>query len=202
MVGSEWQALHEALLGCIKNFRSMKDARAALGRPWEDPEPGFLNIVAINHRAAVLLQARVFEDHHSLEGSELQVSHPTVVKPATFARNAAWEVLPFAEADRQQAEQNLKAWLELVGKKAGRSQHGRSARASANRGNKLEARDQWVYEQCCKGRDMPYVQIVAKLKQIGPDLGWPIVESVQRIQQIGNEYAERHALRPPPPRQG
>jgi hypothetical protein len=67
------------------------------------------------------------------------------------------------------------------------------------RDKKTEARDKWIYDQCCER--MPYDNVVAELKRIGPKRGWRVVSSKQRIQQIGNEYPERHGLDRPPPRQ-
>src|ERR1051326_5947058 len=63
---------------------------------------------------------------------------------------------------------------------------------------KKEARDEWIYRKCCKGT--PHEGIVEKLKALAPKRGWKTVGSKQRIQQIGNEYAERHGLPPPAPR--
>jgi hypothetical protein len=65
---------------------------------------------------------------------------------------------------------------------------------------KKEARDKWIYEQCCKGT--AHDKIAADLKKRAPKKGWRIVSSKQRIQQIGNEYADSHGLERPPSRRG
>jgi hypothetical protein len=65
----------------------------------------------------------------------------------------------------------------------------------------MEARNKWIYLQCCKGCKMPYGKILAELKKRAPKRGWHLVSSQQRIEQIGNEYADRNGLPQPPPRQ-
>jgi hypothetical protein len=74
-----------------------------------------------------------------------------------------------------------------------------AARAAAARDRKLEARDKWIYRQCCKGT--AHDAIVAQLKRLAPRRGWRVVSSKQRVRQVGAEYARRHGLPPPPPRQ-
>jgi len=66
------------------------------------------------------------------------------------------------------------------------------------RDKKAEARDKWIYMQCC--RRTPHDAIAAELKRIAPQRGWSVVTSKQRIQQIGNEYADRHGRDRPPAR--
>jgi hypothetical protein len=63
-----------------------------------------------------------------------------------------------------------------------------------------EGRDKWIYEQCCKGT--PHDEIVAALKRRAVKSGWRVVSTKQRIQQIGNEYADVHGLQRPAPRRG
>jgi hypothetical protein len=77
----------------------------------------------------------------------------------------------------------------------------RRRRARTGRDRKQEARDRWVYRQCCKGREMPYDRIVAELKRIAAAKGWPVVSSKERIRQIGVAYADRHGKPRPPNRQ-
>jgi hypothetical protein len=71
----------------------------------------------------------------------------------------------------------------------------------SGRDKKLEQRNEWIYRRCLKGRAMPYDKIVSALLKIAPERGWSPVRSKQRIQQIGKEYAEKHGLPLPPPRQ-
>jgi hypothetical protein len=66
------------------------------------------------------------------------------------------------------------------------------------RDKKLEARDKWIYRQCCKGT--PHGAIVAELRRIAVKRGWQIVRTKQRIQQIGIRYAQQHDLPLPPSR--
>ena len=64
----------------------------------------------------------------------------------------------------------------------------------------IEARNKWIYKECCKG--ILHDKIVANLKLIAPKKKWRIVSTKQRIWQIGNEYADDNGLNRPPPRQG
>lgn len=79
---------------------------------------------------------------------------------------------------------------------------GRSMAApkQAKRDPKIEARDKWIYEQCCAGE--PHDKIAGELKRKSPAKGWKVFKSKNRVWQIGKEYAERHGLDQPPPRQG
>jgi hypothetical protein len=75
----------------------------------------------------------------------------------------------------------------------------RQTAQKALRDKKTEARDKWIYLQCYKGT--PHDMIVAELRKIAPKRKWRIVSTKQRIRQIGIEYADRHGLPHPPPRQ-
>jgi len=70
------------------------------------------------------------------------------------------------------------------------------------RERKMEARDQWIYQQCCKGKEMPYCNIIAELKRIAPQKGWELIESVQGIRSAAARYAARNNKGPIPNRQG
>jgi hypothetical protein len=89
--------------------------------------------------------------------------------------------------------------LELNRVKANEATAGRRKPQSVRRNSKAESRDKWIYEQCRKGT--PHDQIVFALKKIAFDRGWKVVSSKQRIQQVGNEYADKHGLERPAPRQ-
>ena len=64
---------------------------------------------------------------------------------------------------------------------------------------KTESRDKWIYEQCCKG--VPHDKIVIELKKQAVKKGWRVFSTKNRVWQIGKEYAARHSLPEPPPRQ-
>jgi hypothetical protein len=66
---------------------------------------------------------------------------------------------------------------------------------------KQEARDQWIYEQYCKGRTMPLAKIAAELKKIADSRGWTKISSIQGISQAARRYAQRHGKPAPPARQ-
>lgn len=71
-----------------------------------------------------------------------------------------------------------------------RSPGKRLARGSTDM--KLEARNKWLYQQCCKGRQMPYANIIAELKRIAPEKGWEPIESIQGIRAAAKQYAASH----------
>jgi hypothetical protein len=74
-------------------------------------------------------------------------------------------------------------------------------RSKSGRPKKLETRDKWIYQQCCKGSEMPYDQIVAELKRVAPKKGWRKIDSVQGIRAAAINYAQRNGLPLPPKRQ-
>jgi hypothetical protein len=60
-----------------------------------------------------------------------------------------------------------------------------------------EARDKWIYDECCNVT--PYDTIVIRLRK--KPKTWPRIDTKQGIRQAGQRYAERHNLPPIPPRQ-
>jgi hypothetical protein len=60
-----------------------------------------------------------------------------------------------------------------------------------------EARDKWIYEQCCKG--VPYDSIARNLTKQNPR--WNSIESKQGILAAARRYAKRRRLPPPHRRQ-
>ncbi len=72
--------------------------------------------------------------------------------------------------------------------------------AAATQSRKMQARNRWIYNQCKKG-DLTYDEIVGELRRLAPERGWPLCQSKQRIRQIANEFAQRHDLPLPRPRQ-
>jgi hypothetical protein len=71
--------------------------------------------------------------------------------------------------------------------------------ATGSRDRKLEARDKWLYQQCCNG--VPYKEIQSRLEEEGRRKGWRKIGSVQGIRAAALKYAERHQLPAPPSRQ-
>lgn len=62
-----------------------------------------------------------------------------------------------------------------------------------------EARDKWIYDQCCSTRPQrTYRQIIAELKR---KPGCRVISTPQGIRHCAASYAKRHRLPPPPPRQ-
>ncbi len=60
-----------------------------------------------------------------------------------------------------------------------------------------EARDAWIYKQCCDG--IPYKTIIDRLKK--KPRSWPRISSKQGIRRAAKAYAETHGLPLPPLRQ-
>jgi hypothetical protein len=67
------------------------------------------------------------------------------------------------------------------------------------RDKKLEARDRWLYKQCCNG--VPYKDVKSQLKEKCRQKGWAVLDSVQGIRNAANTFAKRHKLPAPPRRQ-
>jgi hypothetical protein len=67
--------------------------------------------------------------------------------------------------------------------------------ASIFRERSVEARDKWIYEQCCNGTY--YMKIKAEVNR---RKGWSKIASIQGIRSAALRYARRHNLPPPPPR--
>jgi hypothetical protein len=67
------------------------------------------------------------------------------------------------------------------------------------RDRKTEARDRWIYQQCCKGRK--YQAIAAELGRVAQQKNWTKISSKQGIHQAAVRYARRHQPAPPPRRQ-
>jgi hypothetical protein len=71
------------------------------------------------------------------------------------------------------------------------------AKGKVIRGKATEARDHWIYDECCKRT--PYESIARNLPKKNPR--WFPISSKQGILQAAKRYAERHGLPPPPSRQ-
>ena len=65
------------------------------------------------------------------------------------------------------------------------------------RDQRTEARDKWIYKQCCDG--VPYDSIARNITVKNKD--WYKITSKHGIQAAAKRYAERHSLPLPPPRQ-
>lgn len=65
------------------------------------------------------------------------------------------------------------------------------------RDSRLEARDKWIYNQCCKPNNK-YSTIARQLKDNGH--GWPLIKSAQGIKKAAERYAARHKSKSIPKR--
>jgi hypothetical protein len=71
--------------------------------------------------------------------------------------------------------------------------------AKGSRDRKLEARDKWLYRQCCNG--VPYKDIKSQLEEQCRKKGWRKIGSVQGVRAAAIKYGARHHLPAPPNRQ-
>ncbi len=75
-------------------------------------------------------------------------------------------------------------------------------RSTVGRDKNQEARDKWIYQQCCKGKMMPLSKIVAELKRkTQKEKGWALISTIQGIRGAAVRHAKRNGLPPPPSRQ-
>jgi hypothetical protein len=72
--------------------------------------------------------------------------------------------------------------------------------ATAPRDQRLEARDEWIYHQCCDSQ-LIYRKILSELRKLCPEKSWRPIGSVQGLRAIAKNYAARHRLPMPPRRQ-
>jgi hypothetical protein len=186
--------LRKALLACIAHFRSLETVVHAIRFIWEHPDPSGLNIAEINRLAASLNRGVVFRVEEGADGvRELRINHPADDCPAVFSvRNPGMIPVSFSEYARQVAESNLGAWLDLTAIPT----IARKTR-TVRRDKPTEARDKWIYEQCCKG--VAHDTIAIRLKK--KPTTWVRITRKQGIFACAKRYAERHALPLPPPRQ-
>jgi hypothetical protein len=114
-------------------------------------------------------------------------------------RDALWDVadraVRLAKDPKKAYQQRLLAacreYLEALGEAAEETKR-RGSRTA--RDSKLDARDKWIYQQCCEGT--PYKDIVKELKECHRKKGWRRISSVQGVRQATSKYAERHNLPP------
>jgi hypothetical protein len=111
--------LRKALSACIGHFGSAEATFKVLRLKWDYPDPSCLNAAEVNRLAFPLGRGDVFEIAKA-EGDvtvdELTVRHPTEECPAFFAAGQPGAIpREMSEYDRQSAEANLAAWLDLTG---------------------------------------------------------------------------------------
>jgi hypothetical protein len=74
------------------------------------------------------------------------------------------------------------------------------APATRVRDQALEARDEWIYRQCCD-TSQPLMHIVQRLREECRRQGWRVISTIQGIRRAAANYAGRHGLDRPPRRQ-
>lgn len=82
----------------------------------------------------------------------------------------------------------------------GGREDGEVAERPVRRDGRLEARDQWIYQQVMD-TDLTYNAIGRQLVRLAPARGWSIIRSVEGIRQRAIRYAETNGLPLPPARQ-
>jgi hypothetical protein len=68
--------------------------------------------------------------------------------------------------------------------------------SNQTQGDVNDARDRWIYEQCCDGT--PYDDIISQLRRNHE--GWRYIKSATGIRNAAQQYAKRHKVSPPPRR--
>jgi hypothetical protein len=173
-----WQAGNAALLAGAQ----LNDAdRRALQQQETEREP-------VYQRALVIINAMHKHARPVIETLEREGINSTALIRLTQSPPEA-SALPQAMIDLQRLAAKLAAKSPTVNTPA------------ASRDPKLEARDKWIYQQCCKGRAMSYPNIIAELRRKSKAKGWKPIESVQGIRRAANTYADNHNLSRPPRRQ-
>jgi hypothetical protein len=109
-----------------------------------------------------------------------------------------WQRLPSMEYEPGTIKARLLAEINWANKEQQAAVRRRKP-SPVQRDRMTEARNKWIYNQCCK--KIPHDNIVAALKKLAAKHGWKVVSTKQRIHQIGNEYADAHGLDHPPSRQ-
>lgn len=94
-----------------------------------------------------------------------------------------WPLLP-------RVNRFLAAWRAIATTDSGQR------RGGIHRDKGTEARDKWIYEECCKLK--AYKLIIAQLRQ--KPKAWERIESVPGIKRAAKAYAVRHNLELPPAR--
>ena len=69
------------------------------------------------------------------------------------------------------------------------------------RPQEMEARDKWIYRQCCN-EDLDLKAILKRLREQCQKKGWSEITTIQGIRRAAADYADRHGLGRPPRRQG
>ena len=73
-----------------------------------------------------------------------------------------------------------------------------NGKGKKRRNSSSDARDKWIYEECCKGT--AYLTIVNKLKT--KPKTWDRIDTEQGIRRAAKSYAKKHDLPPIPSRRG
>jgi hypothetical protein len=76
----------------------------------------------------------------------------------------------------------------------------RRVRGGGARVSKQDARDKWIYNQCCN-KDKTFKAITQALQGIAKQKGWRHISSIQGVRAAASRYAEDHHLSPIPRRQ-
>ena len=169
------------------------------------PECKFGDITARNaHMAALILGRRMIAHavaaHESPEAPQL---HAAAIAPFGYLEGMepvncdydAWAEAVHSESDRAKQQSG-------VGAHSGGARRDPPAapgifKGKAVRDKLTEARDKWVYNECCKGT--AYDSIARNLPK--RNTKWPRISTKQGILACAKRYAKRNGLPDPPPRQ-
>jgi hypothetical protein len=173
-----YAALHGVLPPSIAERLSATDLSVLMQEPFKRHWPALVEAVTPELRRS--LAEAVSFPRDALK-SELELE---------FAAAAAMREPECAAADAK--EQQVRDNLE---------RDPAQCKAQSRRDPKLEARDKWIYQQCCKGRAAPYLSIIAELKKKAQAKGWEPIDSPQGIRRAASKYAIAHDLPQPSRRQ-
>ena len=199
----------DAALGPLFNHADLQRAIDALDFVFQDEEmpPGDLR----------LRQGRLLERLHERGINRtlgLALIEDLLTRGVFHAGKSFYNLKIFVRLDGQQTDRATadrylhttreRWWSYLAQKSAhGGALLGRTRRRRApiqkTRDSKLEARDCWLYQKCCKR--VAYKTIKTDLGERCQTKGWRRITSIQGIRWAARNYAQRHGLPMPPSRQ-
>jgi hypothetical protein len=155
----------------------------------------------MNVAAAVLDAADVsrkqLSAHITMDNNKTVRRHAWMGEKELRSLKAAWpkicRVLAQQFPDRPDVQ---KTQIEIDQEHRAATRHLRKQRPIL-RDESTEARDAWIYDQCCKG--VAYTTIISTLRKDHKD--WAQIKSKQGITDAAKRYAQRHTKPLPPRRQ-
>jgi hypothetical protein len=138
-----------------------------------------------------------------------------VARKVFRAGKRSWDLQIFVRLDGRQTDTatpdrllttSRQRWAAYLAEQrsASRGRAGRKTRPrtppTAPRDQRLEARDDWIYHQCCNSH-LIYRKILSELHKLCLQKGWSKIASIQGLRSAAKSYACRHHLPMPLSRQ-